>query len=166
MSLTPFTSTVTAATLRSNFDDATATLTTASTAGRKDQTWFLRLSAIASGTALSARTLAFRPRDDFEVRMMFVRVTDTTAGRLITGTLTQDAGDAEQLVNNTISTTVTTVNGTADSRPTSLDYRTTTSTRFRLKKNVRYRLTLSSNTAGASGVTIIALQLRSLRRAA
>ena len=167
MSLTAFTGTVTAAQLRSNFDDATTQLTTNTTAGQKDWTWFLRLSSLSSATTIGRRSLVITPRDDAEVRIFFVRVTDTVAGHIITGTLTQDAGDAEFLVNNTVSIAVTTINGTVDSRDSSLtDYRTTTGTRFRLKKDVAYRLTLASDSAAASGVTQIALQLRSIRRAA
>lgn len=167
MVLASFTSTVTASALRSNFDDKTATLATNAIAGQKDQTRYIRHAAPASGTALSARTVAWTQVDDAEVRVFAVRNTDTGAGKILTGTLTEDTGDAELLVDNTVSVAVTSINGTVDSRDSSAtDYRTTTGVRFRLKRGVRYRLTLSSDTAGASGVTLVLLQLRSLRRAA
>lgn len=169
MALTPFTGTVTAATLRANFDDHRAQLLTNSIAGRKDQTRYIRLATLVEPTTvLSARTLAWRQVDDQEVRCFFVRVTDdATFGHTVTGTLTIDDGTTLYLVDNTISVSVVTINGTVDSRSASqYDYRTPTGTRFRLKKGVRYRMTLSITAATTAGVTILGLQLRSVRRAA
>lgn len=170
MALTPFTSTVTATTLRANFNDATATLATSSVAGKKDQTVFLFLSTLVEPTtALSARTIAWTPRDHMEVRCFFLRATDdATFGHTITATLTQDNAGTSYLVDNTISVSVVTVNGTVDSRSSSqYDYRTVTGTRFRLHRDVRYRMTVTMVTAGATATSVIVgLQLRTLRRAA
>lgn len=166
MALTPFTGTVTAATLRSNFDDATAQLTTNSIAGRKDWTHTLRLTTLTTGLALSLRTVAFTMFDDAEVRVFFLRVTDTAAGATVTATLTQDEGATEFLLDNTVSISVAAINGTVDSRSSSEDdFRTTTGPRFTLKRGVRYRLTVATAAADV-GVTIVGLQLRTRRRAA
>ncbi len=165
MALVAFTSTVTAATLRANFDDATTQLTTNSIAGRKDQTRYLWVSGLAVATALNARTYAWTQTDDAEVRVFFVRVTDGAIAATVTGTLTQDEGATEFLLDNTISIDVVAANGIVDSRSSSEDdFRTTTGPRFRLKKGVRYRLTLST-VAATVDLAIAGLQLRSLRRA-
>ncbi len=121
MALVAFTSTVTAATLRANFDDATTQLTTNSIAGRKDQTRYLWVSGLAVATALNARTYAWTQTDDAEVRVFFVRVTDGAIAATVTGTLTQDEGATEFLLDNTISIDVVAANGIVDSRSSSED---------------------------------------------
>jgi hypothetical protein len=161
-----FTGTVTATNLRTDFDANTAQLLTNSTTGRKDWTIFHRMETLATGDALSIRTRAFTLFDDAEVRDIFVRVTDTAAAATVTGTLTQDEGDTEFLLDVTVSIDVVAINGTIDSRTAGEDdYRTTTGSRFTLKRGVRYRLTLSTAAADV-GVTMIVLQLRSRRREA
>jgi hypothetical protein len=79
MALTPFTGTITEAVLRSNFDDATATMLTNLRAGGKDQTVHLRLASLASGADLSLRSVAWTQQDDAELRILHARVTDTAA---------------------------------------------------------------------------------------
>jgi hypothetical protein len=166
MVLTASTGTISASALRANLDDHRATLLTQSTAGRKDFTVPMRLAALADTTALSLRTVAFTPQDDVEVRMMFLRVTDTVAGRIVTLTLSVDDGETAYLLDKTISTSVTTINGTVDSRTaSSLDLRTVTGDRIRLLKGVRYRLTVENTSAGTTtGEVRVGLQLRTRRR--
>ncbi len=164
MALSPFTSTVTVAALRANFDDSTAALATNAVAGKKDQTRILHVPNLAVATVLSARTMAWTQQDDAEVRIFFCRVTDGAAAATVTATLTQDNGTTEFLLDNTVSIAVVAINGTVDSRASSAtDYRTTSGTRFRLKALVRYRLTLSTTVATVD-LAQCGLQLRSLRR--
>ncbi len=166
MALTPFTSTVTATTLRANFDDATAALTTNATAGRKDQAHTLQVASLAVATALSLRSLSWTQYDDAEVRIFFCRVTDGAAAATVTATLTQTVGDTEFLLDNTVSLAVVAINGTVDSRTGgSGNYLVTTKTRFRLKKGVRYTLTMATTVATVD-LAICGVQLRSIRRAA
>lgn len=165
MALTASTGVISLAALRGNLDDKTATLTTAAAAGRKDATIPLRRATLADTDDVSVRSVAFTPQDDCEVRDLFVRVTDTTASRVITASVEVDDGDTTFLLDETISASVTTIVGTADSRPTSLDLRTTTGRRFRLLKGVRYRLILTNTSAGTTtGIAIAGLQLRYMRR--
>ncbi len=166
MALVAFTGTTSITTIRANFDDATAALTTNTIAGQKDQIRDLYVAALAVATVLSARTVAWTQTDDAEVRMFFCRVTDGAAAATVTATLTQDTGDAVFLIDNTVSIAVVAINGTVDSRTASAtDYRTTTGTRFRLKKGVRYRLTLVT-AAATVDIAECCLQLRSIRRIA
>lgn len=162
----PLSGTITAADLNTNFDAQTATILTQAGQGQKDQTIELRLDTLADTDDASARSVAFVVPDDLEDRTIFLRVTDGTAGRVITGTLTVDNGDTTYLVDNTVSLSVTTVNGTVDSRPTSLDLTDNTGTVLRLLSGVRYRLTMANTSAGTtvSGPLILAMQLRSFRR--
>lgn len=177
MPLTPFTGVVSASVLNDNFDLQTAQLTTNSAAGQKDQLIFVWLASLTSATALSLRTVAWTQQDDAELRIVMARGTADAAGRNMTATLTVDGGvtggvagtgDDTFLVDNTISaTTATSVGaGAVDSRPSESDYRTTTGTRLRLLKGVRYRLTMVCNTAGTFTDAEAIVQCRSLRRLA
>jgi hypothetical protein len=166
MALTPFTGTITEAVLRSNFDDATATMLTNLRAGGKDQTVHLRLASLASGADLSLRSVAWTQQDDAELRILHARVTDTAA-RAIGVALEVENGDTIFLVDKTVSIAITTANGTVDTRPTSSDYRTVTGTRLRLVKGVRYRLMFTNTSGGTVGGPLQAnVQLRSIRRRA
>lgn len=166
MALTAFTSTVTVTALRANFDDKVSTLAANAILGAKDQTIELRIASLATATALSARTIAWTQFDDAEVRVFFVRVTDGAVAATVTGTLTQDTGETEFLIDNTVSIDVVAINGTVDSRSSSEDdFRTTTGARIRLKKGVRYRITLVT-AAATVDLAIAGLQLRSVRRTA
>lgn len=166
MALTPFVGTVTAAQLRANFDDKTTTLQTNMRAGQKDHAKILRLASLLAGSDVSLRSVAWTQQDDQEVRVLNVRATDTGAGRVVTGTLTVDNADTVFLVDNAISVSITTVVGTADSRPGTLDLRTTSGTRIRLVKGVRYRLTLSVDAGTCTGPILLELQRRTIRRRA
>jgi len=161
MALVPFTGTISASVLNANFDDATATLTALAKVGQKDQFINLRVELLGSGTALVARSLTFTPQDDMELRIIALRAIDGTATRVITMTLTVENGDDDFLIDQTVSTTVTTVVGTATSR---VDFRTTTNPRIKLLKGVPYTLTLSSNTAGTTTSAEAGVQLRTRRR--
>lgn len=167
MALVASTGTISLANLRANLEDHRSTLTTQSTAGRKDFTIPLRCATLSDTTALSLRTVAFTPQDDMEVRTIAVRVTDTTASRVITATLSVDDGDTTFLLDKTLAASVTTINGTADSRDSSsLDLTDVTGDRVRLLKGVRYRLTLENTAAGTttSGEVQAWVQLRTRRR--
>lgn len=160
-----FGTTVTLADLRTNFDASTATLATNAVAGRKDQTIPFRKASLSDLDALSGRRLAWVQTDDMKVQCMFLRVTDVVAGRVVTAALTVDGGDTRFLSDVTVSVSVTTINGTVDSRPTSLDLRAVTGSIVRLKKGVRYLWTFSNANAGTTtGVVVGGIQLRSLRR--
>lgn len=165
MTLTALPDPVTATTLNSNFDDATSTLTTNAKAGQKDQTRTLYLGSLASGADVSLRSYAWTQPDDAEVRMYFATVTDT-AVRAFTISLEVDNGDTTFLVDNTLSITLATANGTVDTRTAgSGDLRTTTGVRVRLLKGVRYRLILHNTSGGTiTGPLEACVQLRSMRR--
>jgi hypothetical protein len=163
VALTAFTSPITLSQLRANFDDATATQLTNMRAGAKDQTISLRLASLASGADLSLRSTAWTQQDDAELRILMARVTDTAA-RAIGVALTVENGDTLFLVDHTISDSFNTANGTVDERT---DYRTTTGTRVRLLKGVRYRLAFTNTSGGSVGGPLQAcVQLRSVRRRA
>jgi|GEM_PF-3283393 len=165
MALVAISSAFTATELRANFDDATALLLTNARAGAKDRHIFFRTAALVSGSDVSLRSTAWTQQDDQEVRMMSIGV---TAGSVFTigATLTVDNGDTLFLVDQTISISHATVNGTNNSRPTSLDLRTTTGTRIRLVKGVRYRLALTNTSGSNTTVCQVTLQMRSVRRRA
>lgn len=166
MPLTPFTGLITGATLNSNMDDSTSTISANALVGHKDQNVFIRLASLPNATDISLRSVAFTMQDDMEIRTMFLRITDTGANSA-RAILTVDNGDATFLGDNTVSIFLLTAAGTTDSRPTFLDLRPTTATRIRLLKGVRYRLEIS-NTSGATitGPLQACLQLRTVRRAA
>lgn len=161
MALVAFTSTITAADLNANFDDKTTALLTNARSGRKDGVIPLRLGSLASSADLSLRSIAWTQQDDHELRVITIRATDTAA-RAISATLTVDNADTTFLVDQTISVALTTVNGTADART---DFRTTTGTRVRLLKGVRYRLAIVNTSGGTVGGPLQAtIQVRTGRR--
>lgn len=130
--------------------------------GDKDHQILYRKTALAAADALNLRTIAWVQTDDQELRALFLRVTDTVAGRVVTMTLTVDGGDTRFLVDETISLSVTTVNGTADTRS---DHTATGAVRIRLKRGVRYRLTVTNTTGGTTtGVVVGGCQVRAMRR--
>lgn len=168
MSLTPFTGTTSASVLNANFDDKTATLTANAKAGQKDQTVYVYASSLVAATALSLRTVAWTPVDDMEVRVVLGRGTADAGSRTLTVTLEVDNGDTAFLNDTTVSLTVTSSGaGAFDTRTggTQGDYRTTSGTRLRLLKGVRYRLTMSTD-AGTWTDAEACVQLRTFRRAA
>jgi len=163
VALTPFTSPISLTQLRSNFDDKTATLLTNARAGAKDQVVSLYLASLTSGASEFSRSVAWTQQDDAELRLLMARVTDTGA-RAIGLALTVENGDTLFLVDHSIALSFNTVNGTTDQRT---DYRTTTGTRVRLLKGVRYRLAFTNTSGGTVGGPLIAnVQLRSIRRRA
>lgn len=157
-------STITASAIRTDLD-AVRALLEVDTQQDTDFCVPLRISTLADTTNVSLRSIAFTPRDDYEVRVLAVRATDTVAGRVVSATLEVDSGDTSYLLDKTISASLTTVNGTADGRT---DLRTVTGDRIRLVKGVRYRLTLANATAGTTvgGPIIANLLLRSIPRGA
>lgn len=143
MALTPFTGTVTAATLNANFDDKTSTITSQAILGQVDYDIYHRALAFSgTGTAV-ADFCDFVLDDDCELRCIRITVEDGTASRTVTATLTQSEGDTSFLVDNTISVSATTIVGTTNA---TTDYRTTTvPQRVRLLKGVSYRITLATS---------------------
>jgi hypothetical protein len=109
---------------------------------------------------VSLRSVDFTAPDDLELRVLRVLVTHTAAVGDVTATLTVTDGDTAYLLDQTISVSVASLNGTAQA---SLDCRTTTQAkRLRLLRGVRYRLTLS--TAATVDVGQATLLLRTRRR--
>lgn len=157
--------TVSISQLRTDFDSLTTTIATNATGGGKDHNHTLRLAALTDVTALSARSLAWTPQDDQELRLIGLRITDGTAGRSVAMSLTVDNGDSSFLLGYSVTASVTTVIGTADSRQ---DWRTTTGNRLRLLKGVRYRLALVNNTPATTitGPLLAWVQTRCIRRRA
>ena len=82
--------------------------------------------------------------------------------------LEQADGLTKYLSDNTVSISVTTINGTVDSRSSgNLDLRSTSGARMRLQKGVRYRVTITNTTAATTtGVVSGAIILTSDRRRA
>lgn len=165
MSLTPFTGTVSAATLNANFDDATTTLVANAKLGQKDQAQDVYVASLVAGTVLSLRTFAWTQRDDAELRVIFAHGTADAGSRTLTLTLTVDNGDTAFLDDETITLTVTSSGaGAFDTRTAGDgDYRTTSGTRVRLLSGVRYRLTIATD-AGTWTDAVGVVQLRSVRR--
>lgn len=169
MALTPFTGTITASTLNSNFDDATITITQQREAGQKDQTFYLYLNSLAAGAALRDRSIAFVAPDNLFANVFFLRVTDGTASRVVTGTLTVDGGNSDFLGTTDFSLSLTTGVGTVDTRDSG-QFNPGSSSAYALMiiKGVRYRLTMENTTAATtvSGPLLLELQCRSRRRIA
>jgi hypothetical protein len=172
MALTAFTGTIVSSVLNGNFDDDAAVLAANAIEGSKDATLVLRVVSLANtnpgSTELRDRTMAWVAPDNMQVRIAFLRVTDGTASRVVTGTLEVDSGDDDFLTGNTVALSVTSVIGTVDSRTAGdEDYRTGVPW-LRVFKGVRYRLTVE-NTSAATTVTgpvQLAVQVRSERRRA
>lgn len=158
--------TITAAALQAEFQAIATLIDTSHVFDIGDFNVPLRLATLADTTTERDRSIAFTPQDDYEVRGLFLRVTDSGgAGRVVTASLTQADGITSYLLDKTISVSVTSIAGTVDSRPTGLDLRTTTGTRIRLVKGVRYRLSALCSTVGTvTGPVEVWLQLRSVRR--
>lgn len=162
MALVPFTGTVTEATLRSNFDDKTLTLSTNAQAGKTDHVVYVFRDALNTTDDISLRCVDFTPVDDYELRVLRLRLVDTVASRTVTATVTVTDGDTTFLLDQTISVTGTTINGTSNAN---LDLRSVTGTRIRLLKGVPYRLTIGTPSAGPLTAAQASVVLRSLRRA-
>jgi hypothetical protein len=152
--------TVTQTALRTDFDALTSSLTTDAVAGQLDFPITIRVASLAVAMGVSVRSIDFTMPDDLELRVMRVLVTHTAAVGDVTATLTVTNGDTAYLLDQTITVSVASVNGTAQA---SLDCRTTTQAkRLRLLRGVRYRVTLS--TAATVDVGQATLLLRSRRR--
>ncbi len=165
MGLTPFTGTVTIATLRANFDDTTAQLSTnanTSLVGKDFELLFGPFAALTQNTDLSLRSLAFTPTDDWQLRALAGDGTADASGRTLTVALTVDNGDATWLLDKAISGSTTSGGaGNIVVRQTYL----TTATAVWLLKDVRYRLAVSCD-AGSFTTISASVQLRSFRRRA
>lgn len=162
MALVPFTGLITQATLRANFDDKTLTLSTNALAGKTDHVVFVKALNLTTTTDISLRSVDFTPVDDYEVRVLRIRLDDTVASRTVEASLTVADGDATFLLDKTVSVTGTTVVGVSNAN---LDLRTVTGTRLRLLKGVPYRLSLGPSSSGTVPFAQASLVLRSLRRA-
>ena len=159
----PFSATISAAELNAAM---TTAIVTNATAGKKDHARHIFVPTLIAGTALSARTYAFTPHTDEEVRILFARGAADAASRTLTATLAVDNGDRRYLIEQTVAASVTSAAAaTYDTRPTSLDLRTVTGTRLFLLSGVRYRLTLATD-AGTWTDAMAVLQVRSRRRRA
>jgi hypothetical protein len=161
MALVPFTGTVTQATLRANFDDKTSTLTTNALAGKTDHVVYVQRLALNTTDDISVRCVDFTPVDDYELRVLRLRLDDTVASRTVTATVTVTDGDTTFLLDKTISVTGTTIIGVSNAY---LDLRTVTGNRLRLLKGVPYRLTIDAPSAGPLTSAMASIVLRSLRR--
>lgn len=133
-------------------------------AGKKDHTRHVFVPSLTSALALSARTYAFTPHTDEEVRILMARGAADAASRTLTATLEVDNGDDRYLIEHAVSAAVTSAAAaTYDTRPTSLDLRDVTGTRVFLLAGVRYRLTLATDAGTWTNATAV-LQVRSRRR--
>lgn len=153
MALVAFTSTITAATLRANFDDARAQLLANSTVGAKDY----EIALMKPIFQIGATTMSWTQIDDAEVRGIYLNKL-ASAGTVV-GALTQTQGDTDFLLNTTQQ-----ISGAAAASRTYTDLRTTTGTRIRLKKGAQYSLTVT--TSVASTFATFGVQLRTLPRIA
>jgi hypothetical protein len=163
MALVPFTSTVTAATLNANFDDARAAITSQAVAGQIDLAIHHK-SLLLAGTGTDVKDFVdFIPEDDYEVRVLRVYATDVTAGQVVTASVVVANGDTTFLVDQSITVSVTT--GASTVVQASADFRTVTGTRVRLLKGVPYRLKLSRDT-GTIDEARAMLLVRTIRRIA
>lgn len=161
MALTPFTGTVTQATLRANFDDKTSTLTNNAKAGQADHVVTVTRLTLGAADDISVRCVDFTPVDDYEVRVLRLTLEDGTASRTVAATVTVTDGDATFVLDKTISVTGTTVVGTSHAN---LDLRAVTGDRLRLLKGVPYRLVIGAPSAGPVTRAQASLVLRSRRR--
>lgn len=151
---------ITASALRTEFSDASYNPNASGHDG--DFTVPLRLSSLAAATTERDRSIAFTAPDDFEVRVLAVRVTDTAGGPVITAALTVENGDASFLCDHDVSQAVTSVNGTADARLDLTDAETFG--KVWLTKGVRYRLSLACSTGSVAGPVYAMLVLRAVAR--
>lgn len=141
MSLTPFTGTITAAQLRANFDDKTATLAANAIWKVKSHSPSFIVPSLVPGTALVSRSILFVPQDDCELRYQMHHGSADAAARTMTTTLTVANGDALFLGNQTITLATTSAGaGAFDGRT---DYTVTTGPRVRLLRGVQYMLSIA-----------------------
>lgn len=145
MALVPFTGTITAATLNSNFSDAIASLNTNATAGVNDFDIVMTRANLDAADHVTLRSLAFTPTDDWELRAVRINAYATLGtGQVVTATVTVDNGDTTYLIGQTPTATCT-IASTGVTTAGNIDYTLTyLSRRLRLLKGVRYRLTLSA----------------------
>lgn len=162
MALTPFTSTVTAATLNANFSDHVTATTNQAIEGQVDMAIHHKRLLLTS-TPDVADYVDFVPEDDYEVRVLRVYATDATASQVVTASVVVVNGDTTFLVDNTLSVSVTTGAGTVVQAST--DFRTVTGTRVRLLKGVPMRLKLTADTGTTDEARAI-LVVRTIRRQA
>jgi len=160
MSLTPFTGTTSASVLNANFDDATTRIDATMVAGRVDYPVHVRKATLAVADDVSVRSVAFTATDDMELRVLRVLCTHTAGGITLTATIEQADGDAAFMMDQTISVSVASINGTAQA---SLDLRTTTGRRIMLLRGVRYRLRVAA-VGGTADVGQATALLRTRRR--
>jgi hypothetical protein len=150
--------TVTQTALRTDFDALTTSLSSLTLLGQEDFPLTLRVASLAVAMDVSLRSVDFTAPDDLELRVLRVLVTHTAAVGNVTATLTVTDGDTAYLLDQTISVSVASLNGTAQA---SLDCRTTTQAkRLRLLRGVRYRLTLSTAATVDVGQAILLLRTR------
>lgn len=164
MSLVPFTGTVAAAALNSNFDDHRATLTSQAVEGQVDAPIFHRVENLAAAGV--SDYVDFTPEDDMEARVLRVYADDATGGQVVKASLEVANGDSTFLLGKTFEkSTGTLAAGVAQNL--SLDLRTVTGDRVRLLKGVPYRLRLT-RVSGAAGVDVaqVTLLVRTFRRVA
>lgn len=163
MALTPFTGTITAATLNANFDDARAAMTANAILGQVDACVYHKTLLLDSDGSAVKDFVDFVPEDDYEVRVLRVFAEDATAAQVVTASVTVANGDATFLCDQTITASVTTTAGGIVQATT--DFRTVTAVRVRLLKGVPYRLKLARDTGIISDARA-ALLLRTIRRIA
>lgn len=158
--------TIAAADLQTNFDDARAQMAANAKAGSKDWQVDIERLALANADDISLRTVEFTPQDDAELRVLGVQA---FAGIVRTITLTLTAITAAGvaiprfLVDQSVVVTLTTTAGAEDYAR--VDYRTTTNARIFLLAGVLYRLTLANSGTAVTRAYGFAL-LRSRRRRA
>lgn len=158
--------TVDLATLRTDLDAQTATITANKKLGQLDQWVSLSIASCINTTNLLSRSVAWTQQDDAELRCIFLSVTDGTASRVVKAKLTVDNDTTPAatrfLADKTIEVSVTTIIGAASGVQT---YTDATGTRVKLLRGVRYRLEIEVVTAATvTGPLQAAVQLRSIRR--
>ncbi len=163
MALVPFTSTVTAATLNANFDDARAAMTANAILGQVDACVFHKSLLLDSDGSAVKDFVDFVPEDDYEIRVLRVFAEDAVASQVVTASVTVANGDTTFLCDQTVTAAVTTTAGGIVQNTT--DLRTVTAVRVRLLKGVPYRLKLARDTGIISDARA-ELLLRTIRRVA
>lgn len=168
MALTPFTGTVSIATLRANFDDATTQITSNATQGEKDYEQFVYVPSLtASSVAPRDTSIAFTPRDDTLIAAIMVSGTASTS-LTCTATLTVDDDDAYHtfLAGQTISVSVAS-GGAGAFTGRSIYYSASGigNVVVRALLGVRYRLTIATSTGTVTNACAT-VQMRSRRRRA
>jgi hypothetical protein len=160
MALTPFTSTIAAATANANFDDKLTALATANADGRKDWTVSLYMTTLTATTELRDRSIAWTAPDDAQLRVFFTRATDTAPGSFLIY-LEVDSGDEDYLNGEAPFGLIVTTIGTADTRSGTLpDW---TDTWLQVRKGVRYRMRAVSSVTIGGPIHVVA-QFRTRRR--